>query len=120
MKSLTQPYCRYCSRPIKKRTRTVFLRVPDPNAKYANTDSEFWRTVEVEKLPQTREECQKLTNRKVVSIRRWQDGIHSFTDWDGESYDDEFFCTTTCAQGLGYAAAREGWATKRWKTKIAS
>ena len=111
-KSATQPLCRYCGKKIAKWTETVYVR---------------------DRSVRSKADCEKRTNQKVVSVRyedpgrfkrsapkdyyteaeiceaeaqgRWVD---MFTTWDGESYQDEFFCNGTHAQYFGYAAARAG------------
>jgi hypothetical protein len=53
-------------------------------------------------LPQTKAEAQKLTNLKVISVRRCSEGIDMVGVWDGESYVDEFFCNGKHALNYAY------------------
>lgn len=114
----TPPLCRYCGGPIRKDTKSIHFRVP-------TTDTNFSGYVEVEALPQTKAEAQKLTNARVMSVRRTcrldyvtdkaiDIGINRITTWDGESYVDEFFCNGDHARRFAYASARAGHCTKAY------
>lgn len=64
---------------------------------------------ENERRPKTREDCQRMTNQQVVSVRgydmRYPDREHeieSFTTWDGETVEDPYFCHGgRCAAAYG-------------------
>ena len=107
-----QPRCRYCAKPIRKKTTTHWFGRPSTNLK------SFIKT-HIEK-PKTREEAQRLINEKIVSVGYWTDAVHpeigryidKVSTWDGESYVDQFFCSNLCAQKLGYLMAKKGNATK--------
>lgn len=96
----TRP-CIVCGRPIAKRTTTVYI-VPDtgwsPNYQGHRADVK------------SRCECRRFTNAPyIVSHRKNGDGfIYSFETWDGETFTDKYFCTKSCAQAQGYAAAKFG------------
>lgn len=116
-KSDTQPFCRYCGKPIAKRVDTVYF------GRKLHGRPEF---------PKTTAEARRLVNGTVVSCR-WQryvsnddpdripvyrtDGEpdHDYVAWvgvwDGESYEDEFFCTQVDARRFAYLYARGGHAT---------
>jgi hypothetical protein len=100
---MKQPYCRYCGKAIAKKVTPNYLR---------KKASEFIQTnyttdILVTEYPKTKEECAKLTNKQVVSVKRWPDGtIRGFNDWDGESYRDAFFCKNECAMRMGYICVR--------------
>jgi ribosomal protein L24E len=124
-KSNTQPFCRYCGGPIRKKTATVFIRAPGKGTGLSNYGS---RLIEVEPLPQTKEDCQKYTNQKIMSVKRdkrmnydinkMEDfGIDQFTEWDGETYDDKFFCSGTCAQKMAYGILEKQptWGTEAYR-----
>lgn len=66
--------------------------------------------------PKTKAEAQRYANMQIVSVKRDLDPktISEVTLWDGSSYQDDFFCSGTCAQKQGYAAARAG---HRWTWK---
>lgn len=99
-KSPTQPHCRSCGRPIRKLTTTVWFGAQAPHA-------DAFSISRTEK-PATLDEARRLVNQQVVS-HQWRgdrEWIHRMGLWDGESYQDEFFCTGECAKRLGYAAAR--------------
>jgi hypothetical protein len=126
-RSQTQPFCRCCGKPIAKSTTTHHV---GKTFKFENGQRELsW------------DDVQKLTNEQVVSvkyhyeseryetkgddiydrnIKRITSGrrtVYLYTTWDGESYVDQFFCTGECAKALGYGAAREGWATGKWRAR---
>lgn len=104
-KSETQPLCRYCAKAISKRTETVFF---GRNVGGTMLDARL-------EQPQSRAEAQAVLNQQVVSVH-WRESVvdgawkRAFIDrvsiWDGESYDDEFFCSGSHARQFGYAAAR--------------
>lgn len=100
-KSDTQPLCRFCGKPIAKRTiRHYFGKRPD----YCRRSD--WSVDHVEQ-PATMADAQRLINEQIVSVRR--DRRRMISDvgaWDGESYVDEFFCKGECARRFGYAMAR--------------
>ena len=62
-----------------------------------------------ERRPKTRDDCQRMTNQQVVSVRgydmRYPDREHeieSFTTWDGETVEDPYFCHGgRCAAAYG-------------------
>ena len=133
-KSKTQPLCRYCGKPIKKRTDHVNfwsnemqLRI-DPS--YTVPEGAYARPTNDLVLPQSREEAQRLVNQKIVSVR-WSYiggydergeplqgkrlGIDKVTTWDGESYEAELFCGPRHAEMLGRLLARNGHCTMAYQ-----
>jgi hypothetical protein len=123
-KSSSQPFCRWCGKPIKKLVRSVWLHKRSPNSTRNETPTEYAQTIVVDELPTTRQGCQRYTNGRVVSITRWhvdQGRIGRFGEWDGESYVDEFFDTGSCAMAMGYSAVRtHNLVTDRWRKAVAS
>lgn len=110
-KSQTQPLCRYCGGKIRKWTKAVFLHIPDEHTVHKGY-------IDVEKLPQTKAECQQYTNAQITSVKRFKKydavtdtttdrGIDQFSTWDGETYEDEFFCNGTHARDFAYMIARQ-------------
>lgn len=122
--------CIVCGKPIAKRTITFYLResveerpatyrtvagreildLPAVTAKpHGTVEGEgFSRTVYLDRLPTDQEECARLTNHEIVSIRRDHQGnIWQFGAWDG-NYVDEFFHSQACAAKQGYASAQHG------------
>lgn len=102
-KSATQPLCRCCGKPIRKHTRTVYVRekLSDNEMK-----QDFWRYVEG--VAHKKADLVKFTNYQIVSVSRLYNDksrIGSFGEWDRESYVDEFFCSGTCAMTFAYAVA---------------
>ena len=134
-KSNEQPFCRWCGKAIPK--RTTYVAVNDPTSTARPADSEFWRHIYPEQRPTSKDECQKLTNEKVVSVhydyaeQNWigeypnrklvESGarkVRDFRTWDGESYIDEFFCNGQHANWFGYAAAAKGLAMPKYNEAV--
>lgn len=72
------------------------------------------RTIE-ENHPRSVEDCQRLTNFQVVSIRDFGMGdsekfgyVSWFETWDGETMVDPHFCNDRCAAKYGRRAAQSG------------
>jgi hypothetical protein len=125
-KAKLPPLCRYCGKPIRKRTDWIEVlktapRTHVPVMAYGKpgTPDQFVQKptgemtpihvpkhVIADPLPQTKEAAQKLVNMKIVSVRRNGEGIRYLSVWDGESYRDEFFCTGEHAQKYAYAMVR--------------
>ena len=118
IKSKTQPLCRYCGKPIAKRTESVNF-----NERPSRPDLRGIK-------PLSRAEAQRLVNGKIVSVRwtvpkRLERGEFEPTGeprfisqvglWDGESYVDEFFCNGDHAKSFGYSAAQKGMVTAAWQ-----
>lgn len=118
-KSETQPLCRYCGGKIKKVTQTRFLFQSEWQARI---DPDFvprkFNRAEAECIyPKTREEAQRLFNHPIVHVtyaHPKERGIEKVSVWDGESYEDEFFCSGTHARWFANAMALQGWATKEY------
>jgi len=93
------PTCLVCGKAIAKDTRWRWLKT-DP--KYVHGDD-----ILVEKLPRTKEECQRLVNETVLAVRRSHDGksITRFSTWDGVSYQSDYFCTGADAIRYAYKVA---------------
>lgn len=108
-----QPYCRWCGKPIAKRTTNHCLWKFGTGVDYNN--------------PVTLDDCRKKTNEQVVSVKysyytdeegntsKTMRSVYSYNTWDGESYVDEYFCNGQHARNLGYAAAAKGWNTHNYR-----
>jgi hypothetical protein len=95
------PLCRYCGKPIAKKTTTVHFAGP--------------RDARPEK-PQSKAEVERITNGHVVAVR-WSRGedyyaknaghdiIYQASLWDGESYVDPYFCNGDHARLFAYSCA---------------
>jgi hypothetical protein len=113
------PLCRQCGKPIRKVTHEVrFGRAP---CSAVNGRSYVER-------PANREEAQRLLNPAVVSLRysdlynvdaagatperpflkiaHCERYVERATVWDGESYWDDLFCSSSCAEAFGRGMAR--------------
>ncbi len=121
--STTQPLCRYCGKPIKKRTHTVFfgqgfLNGGERRGQYGFSD-------QIADKPRTKADAQRHSNYPIVSMS-WHYaytmgsdvGIRDYIDkvsvWDGISYEAEFFCTGEHAQRFAHVCARDGRATEAY------
>lgn len=104
-RSETQPLCRGCGKPIPKWTDHVWVRNPDSIQNRATSRHVMGPL-------HSRDDCQRLVNERVVSVRYWGAGdnrhVSYFSVWDGESWADEFFCGGPCRDRLAYGAARAG------------
>lgn len=99
-----RPLCRYCGKPIAKRTRTVFF------GRQQQKLDDYWS--ERTEKPRSKQEAQRLLNAEIVSVS-WSaigddDGnkyVHKVTTWDGVRYVDPYFCNGSHAQKFAYACA---------------
>jgi hypothetical protein len=122
------PLCRYCGKPIAKRTRLVNVDHAETDQRQYHDHTEFWTHVYVtdETWPKNKADCQKLTNRQVVAVKYgahvrgdyYEHRVRAFSDWDGESYDDPFFCNGDHAKRLGYLMADGGHCTKKYNEAL--
>lgn len=113
------PLCRFCGGPIAKRTRRVWLHA-DQEKRDTLEHVDRVRHQRVAELPRTRAECRTLTNQHLTSVSRARDPqyIDQFTEWDGASYRDPFFCKVDHATRFGYAAAKNGQAMPHYNEAI--
>lgn len=121
IKSATQPLCRYCGAAIKKHTVTVYIKAEQ--GEHDRSYEGFNRYAYTTEKITSKDQCKKLTNYTVASVR-WHrdkgthydnytrhpenDHIDLFTEWDGESYVDQFFCNGDHAKQFAYVMARAG------------
>lgn len=107
IKSKTQPFCRWCGKPLRKFVRTVYIEKPDSVIGEMTTG--YSRVIKTDTPPTTKAECQKLTNQRVVSAKLRHTAYPQFGEWDGESYEAvwDFFHSNECAAALGRAAVRD-------------
>lgn len=114
-RSNSQPLCRYCGGKIGKWTRVVYLR--GHFCFRLRHDDIFSRSLDA--TADDIRHCRILTNQKVVAVKRGtyagQSCVVCFSEWDGESYRDEFFCNGDHARRFGYAAARAGYTMDKWR-----
>jgi hypothetical protein len=114
------PRCRYCGKRIAKSATRVWLRT---KADVEHSPHVNRGDIIVDRLPQTITECAPLTNGQVLHV--WRNvparggDIYSFSWWDGESYDDKFFCKGEHARAMGYLAAKQGMLTKSYAETVA-
>lgn len=134
-KARIQPLCRACGGPIPKVTRSVYIE-SKPLSEYhiksnkeALTNSFSSRYIHATDV-KTKEQCQKLTNCVVMAVRFNKENawslskepyvrqVYYFTEWDGETYKDEYFCKDPCAVKLAYAAVANGTVLKAYNTAM--
>jgi len=111
---MTAPRCRWCGRPLRKRTRKTNVHVRRPDFTRTLSNGQFWRDIEVDEPLRTIEDAQRVTDRPIVHVKMFAelDGSKSIAwihDWDGTSYETryDFFCTNNCAAQMGRSAARD-------------
>lgn len=113
-KSNKPPLCRYCGKPIKKWTISVYFDRPENKT----GNYSIYRI----ESPKSLKETQRLFNEKVVSVRYHGEGndrsVWTATLWDGESYEDEFFCNGEDAKRFAYVMARAGHRTKSHQNAV--
>lgn len=120
-----QPLCRYCGKKIAKSTIKHWFG--DRVEFYKNSPD---RHIHHGEKPRSREEAQKYINEQVISVqwsRLYQDGellpreqqfINRVGVWDGESYEDKFFCNDDHARRMGYVVAHEGRCTAEYNAAL--
>jgi hypothetical protein len=65
-------------------------------------------TIYTHQKARTPADLTQFTGDHVLRLWRGRKGfVHTFTTWDGETYEDEFFCSRRCAIELGYRYAKE-------------
>lgn len=117
------PLCRYCGVAIPKRTVGLWCHAVPPRTE--TTDHYTGRIVKVH-VPRhvvgefkTKAELQRHVNEQIVSIRRRENGtIQQATTWDGQSYVDEYFCTSKHAQLFAYVMAAAGQQTNAYANAV--
>lgn len=112
--------CRHCAKPIRPLTCSVYCR-----EEARDTDRTTAYSRWVYGTFRTGTDCQRVTNDKVVSIRRHHADpslIARFTTWDGTSYQTTggFFCSSTCAIAFAQLMARQGHATQAYVEAVSA
>jgi hypothetical protein len=124
---VTRPLCRYCGKPIAKRAG----RVTFGSRENHRSDVGYVQWLEFADKPTSREQAQRLVgNLQIISVKweRWEDHdtwwrqenpryepwIRSAGLWDGETYEDEFFCSGDHAKNFAYVMARAGKCTRAY------
>lgn len=111
---MSGPKCIVCGKPIRKKTTTYYVREATNEKPHGHRESSIGGTIfdlhfAAERMPKSRPEVQAVVNGTVIFHRYGAQGrIWTFTTWDGESYEDEFFHSKECAMKQGYASARSG------------
>lgn len=104
MSNVLPPLCRYCGKPIGKRTKTIMFGSSDQEPA-----DHGWYATRREK-PRTRAEAQRFVNHPIVSVRYLGEGedryVANASVWDGVSYKDDYFCSNDHAQDFAYAVVR--------------
>lgn len=99
---MSRPLCRYCGRPIAKKTTEVAFGVDKPG--------HIYQTSRPDRVT-TRAEASRLVNGTILSVRQGYGSrageIVTASVWDGESYVDAHFDTGACAAAFGRAMARQ-------------
>ncbi len=112
------PLCRYCGKPIAKRTDLHWVRDADSMTQGGVTKYVLGPLY-------SKTDCQRHVNQQVVSVsympRKGERRVVSFTTWDGESYVDRYFHNGTCARDFAYliAHARPDLSTSAYNEAVA-
>lgn len=99
--------CAYCGKAVRKQSVIVYV-FKEPTSYHRESSYCRYYYYGDKPPPQNMSDCQRLTNRKVISIVRsdiYEDGVlvrkelRSWNEWDGESYSPsyKYFCTNNCA-----------------------
>jgi hypothetical protein len=110
------PLCRYCGKAIRKRTSSWHFGAS------IESRAEWFNRIPIKPLDLA-EARRQVGNLQVVSVR-WTrpEGAAAWIDkataWDGESYEDGFFCNGEHARFFGYAAARKGLAMPDYNAAV--
>lgn len=128
-KSTAPVHCRYCGKMLRKWSTTVYVReAPSPY----DVRASYCRYVYVgaAKL-KTKADCQRHSNQHVISVQYshpTQDGdripgakyVASFNEWDGESWQDQYFCGAKCAEAMAYAILKvqPNWGTEAYRKSL--
>lgn len=129
-------FCRACGKPLKKWTKTVYVREKPGKHDHSVTYARY--AYVGDRPPLTKADATRLSNLAIVSVAYGtfsgegeeiaeklngpngekttvrlskiiaERAITSFQEWDGESYADDLFCTNTCAIAFGRGAAKRG------------
>lgn len=117
---LQQPYCRYCGKPIGKRTHLIYF----VRERLSHMKDSTWCAYIVG-TPTTKAEAQRLVNQKIVSVRRGKDpynpgstAVSQVTVWDGESYASPFFCTDRHAVAFAYGVLNSETYSGLWHARL--
>jgi hypothetical protein len=111
-KSPVQPLCRCCGKGIRKATSHVWFG-HDAGGLQNSREPTVYRT----ERPRTVEEAARLVNERIVHNSRSRDKsyINKVSIWDGETWEDEFFCGAVCAAGYGWFAVKNpGYETRAY------
>jgi hypothetical protein len=125
MKEATKypPLCRYCGKPIGKRTLALMCYATPPNTTYIDRYSGQERPIAVPRhvvgVFKTKADLQRVVNEAVVSIRKNDDGtIREASTWDGQSYVSEYFCNGKHATLFAYLMAANGQQTNAYANAV--
>jgi hypothetical protein len=99
-----RPHCRNCGKPIRRRGRTVYIvdqikpdQIDDRSKRYVVGSARGLADLE------------RFTKMHILSVKpayQKRDQIASFTEWDGVTFADPYFCTNNCAHEFAYWVMR--------------
>jgi hypothetical protein len=129
MTAAPRPLCRYCGGYIAKKTEGVYFGVSQREAdkgrgrverpankaeaqRYVNGEITSVRYSEMANV-----DAEGFSGQRTISVPRF---VGEARYWDGESYEDEFFCSGEHARRFGYFAVRNpGYDTKAYVQALA-
>lgn len=128
-----RPLCRCCGKPLRLRTAHHYVKVDPARAGQNETQMNGWcvNHYVAEKIRDPKA-LQRFTNREIVSVNYMNPGrekrkyaaryhytaeeiaeadaqgrwVYGFTSWDRESYEDDLFCGSKCAERWARLFAR--------------
>jgi len=111
------PLCRYCGKPIGKRSRMIMF-VLDATPWKNRAEDGSPTIVEVAKLPANLAEVRRLCTDEVLTVVYSGDGVRTAFVWDRISYKDLYFCRGDHAKRFGYSCALAGKAMPAYNNAI--
>jgi hypothetical protein len=104
------PLCRFCGKPIPKKTICVTFVYPGRMPK-TTLIGKYERFIEVVEMPRGMADVKRhVHDLEVLTVRDHPsgEGTGIAFGWDGVSYRDLYFCNPTHAREFGYACAMSG------------
>ena len=97
--------CKCCGKEL--RPMTALVQIKQSRSEH-DRESRLWSYYYFgdKASPKTIDDCRKLTNLQVLSVKKWRGDIKSFSTWDGERYHvyGKYFCSVSCAVSFARSA----------------
>jgi hypothetical protein len=101
--------CVCCERSIPRKVTRWMIQSPTAMCPEGTERADAGMiTLYTQRKARTPADLTQFTGDHVLRLWRGRKGfVHTFTTWDGETYEDEFFCSRRCAISFGYRYAKE-------------